>query len=151
MGESRLDRTSVLLVALVLLLAPLTNAAVLIVTGSVDPCSVSRYQYTWWFLPLMCLVVWSRLLPGRLPRLIPGIVVILVAFRLLTFPDPLRLDRLTPRYPPLARALDEMVRKHGPLRGFAEFWSAREMRYLTQERCRRPANYQDRQSPVSCF
>ena len=134
MGESRLDRTSVLLVALVLLLAPLTNAAVLIVTGSVDPCSVSRYQYTWWFLPLMCLVVWSRLLPGRLPRLIPGIVVILVAFRLLTFPDPLRLDRLTPRYPPLARALDEMVRKHGPLRGFAEFWSAREMRYLTQER-----------------
>jgi hypothetical protein len=131
--ESRLDRTAILLVALVLLLAPLSNAGVLIVAGLIEPFAVSRYLYTWWFLPFLCLGLWSRLLPGRLVRFVPGIIVLVVVFRVLTFPDSLSVDRIAPRYPPLARALDELVRKHGPLRGFAEFWRARETRYLTQE------------------
>lgn len=133
MERPRLDRAAILLVALVLLLAPLANAAVLIVAGWIEPFAVSRYLYTWWFLPFLCLVLWARLLPGRLVRFVPAIIVLLVASRLLTLPDGLSLDRITPRYPPLARVLDELARKHGPLRGFAEFWRARESHYLTQE------------------
>lgn len=130
---SRLDRTAILLLALVLLMAPLVNAGILIVTGWIEPFAVTRYLYTWWFLPFLCLGLWARLLPGRSVRFVPAIIVLFVVSRLLTFPDDLSLDRITPRYPPLARVLDELVRKHGPLRGFAEFWPARESRYLTQE------------------
>jgi hypothetical protein len=56
-----------------------------------------------------------------------------VTFQILRFPLPLRTDGFARRYPPLAQALDEMVRKHGPLRGFSEYWRAREMHYLTHE------------------
>ncbi|HWG42019.1 MAG TPA: hypothetical protein VN688_04475 [Gemmataceae bacterium] len=133
-NETRLDGTAILLLAGVLLLAPLSNAGALIATGSVDRAAVTRYLYTWWFLPFLCLALWSRLLPWRPVRLIPWLVTALVIFQMLRFPEPLRTDGFARRYPPLAQALDELVRKHGRLRGFAEYWRARESHYLTQER-----------------
>ncbi|HEY7155091.1 MAG TPA: hypothetical protein VH575_14100, partial [Gemmataceae bacterium] len=131
-SEPRLDGTAVLFVALVLLFAPLANAAALIVTESVSPAFVVRYLYTWWFLPFLCLLLWSSLLPWRAVRLLPWIVAAFVGFRIVSYPEALSGDRLAPRYPPLAQALDEMVRKYGPLRGFAEYWHTREVKYLTK-------------------
>ncbi len=131
--ERALNRTAVLLVALVGLLAPACNAAAMIVTGLVNQPSVDRYLYTWMFLPLLCVVLWARLLPWRAARVVSWAVAAFVIFRPWTHPGITGGHDFGPRYPPLAQVLDEMVRKHGRLRGFAEFWRAREMRYLTHE------------------
>ncbi|HEY7427780.1 MAG TPA: hypothetical protein VH682_26350, partial [Gemmataceae bacterium] len=131
--EPRLDRIAILFVTLVLLLAPLANAAALIATASTTPAYVVRYLYTWWFLPFLCLLLWPSLLPWRTLRLLPWSVAALVGFCILTYPEVLSQDHFTQRYPPLAQTLDEMARKYGPLRGFSEFWNAREMKYLTQQ------------------
>jgi hypothetical protein len=132
--EGSLNRTAVLLVALVGLLAPACNAAAMVITGLVEQAAVDRYLYTWMFLPFLCVVLWARLLPWRAVRIVPWVVVAFVVFRLFTYPEIPGSHDFGPRYPSLAQALDEMARKHGRLRGFAEFWHAREMHYLTHER-----------------
>ncbi len=132
--DAQLDGTAVLFVALVLFLAPLCNAAALLVTNMVNYSTLDRYLYTWLLLPFLCLALWPRVLPWRpLTRLVPVAVIALVMVRLLTFPDVLDVNRFGSRYPPLAQALDDMVRKHGRLRGLGDYWRAREMHYLTQE------------------
>jgi hypothetical protein len=131
--DSRPEGAPRLLLALVLLLGVCCNAGALIVTGWGKECTILRYLYTWWFPPFLCLLLWPRLLSRRATRLAVGAVVAVVLFRVGTFPEPLRADRLTRRYPPLAQALDEMVRKHGRMRGLADFWRARELHYLTRE------------------
>lgn len=133
--EMRPNNPTILFIVLVLLLAPLCNAAVLIVAKMVNISTLYRYLYTWLLLPFLFIAMWPRLLPWRPARLlVPVSIAAVVLFRLLTFPDPLDLAHFDARYPSLARALDEMVRKHGRLRGFAEYWRAREMHYLTHER-----------------
>src|SRR5579883_1943660 len=125
----------ILFVVLVLLLAPLCNAAVLMIAKMVNISTLYRYLYTWLQLPFLFIAMWPRLFPWRpAVRLVPIAIAAVVLFRVITFPDPLPIDHFDARYPPLARALDEMVRKHGRLRGFAEYWRAREMHYLTHER-----------------
>jgi hypothetical protein len=135
--ETRPNGTAILFVSLVLLLAPLSNAAALIVNDMVNYSTLGedRYLYTWLLLPFLFIALWPRLLawrPAASAALLGVIAVVLV--RLLTFPDALTLDGFGSRYPPVAQALDDMVRKHGRLRGFAEYWHAREMHYLTHER-----------------
>jgi hypothetical protein len=134
LAEGRgLHRTAVLLAALVGLLAPMFNAAAMIVTGLVNEPAVERYLFTWLYLPFLCVILWARLLPWRAARIVPWVVAAFVVFRLFTYPALPNRHDFEPRYPPLAQALDEMARKHGHLRGFAEFWNAREMYYLTHE------------------
>jgi hypothetical protein len=126
---------AILFIVLILLLAPLCNAAALMIAKMVNISTLYRYLYTWLQLPFLFIAMWPRLYPWQpLRRLVPVSILAVVFFRLITFPDPLPIDHFDARYPPLARALDEMVRKHGRLRGFAEYWRAREMHYLTHER-----------------
>lgn len=133
-SDTRRDDPAIVFVALLLLLAPLSNAAALITANMVNLSTLDRYLYTWLMLPFLFIALWPRLLPWRpAARLVPIAVFAVVLLRLLTFPDAFALDRFDTRYPPLARALDDMVRKHGRLRGFAHYWSAREMCYLTRE------------------
>lgn len=127
------NRPALLLLTLYFLLAPCCNAGAMLVTGTVKEAALLRYLHTWWLLPYLCLLVWAYLLPWRIARVAPWTVLAIIACRLLTFSDPLQADRFTSRYPPLAQKLDELVRKHGRLRGVAEYWRSRETRYLTQE------------------
>jgi hypothetical protein len=133
-ADARRNGPAIVFVAVVLLLAPLSNAGALMTATMVDCSRLPRYLYTWVVLPFFCIAMWPHLLPRRFAgRLVPAAAIGVVLLRLLTFPDALALDRFTTRYPPLARALDDMVRKHGRLRGFGTFWRAREMHYLTRE------------------
>lgn len=125
---------AIVFVALVMLLAPLSNAAALMATKMVNYSTLDRYLYTWLVLPFLCIALWPRLLPWRpAAPLFAAAAVGVVLFRLLAFSDAFALDRFETRYPPLARALDDLVRKHGRLRGFGHYWYAREMHYLTRE------------------
>jgi hypothetical protein len=125
----------ILFVVLILVLAPLSNAAALIVAKMVNISTLDRYLYTWLQLPFLFIAMWPRLFAWRpAVRLVHASLIAVVLFRVGTLPDPLPIERFGARYPPLARALDEMVRKHGRLRGFADYWRAREMHYLTHER-----------------
>ncbi|MGH7223448.1 MAG: hypothetical protein ACRELF_09485, partial [Gemmataceae bacterium] len=132
--DARRNGPAIVFVAFVLLLAPLSNAGALMTANMVNYSTLDRYLYTWLLLPFLCIALWPRLLPWRpAARLVPAVVIGVVLLRLFTFPDALALDRFGSRYPPLARALDDMVRKHGRLRGFSDYWRAREMHYLTRE------------------
>ncbi|HTU21218.1 MAG TPA: hypothetical protein VMG10_24405 [Gemmataceae bacterium] len=132
--DARRNGPAIVFVALVLLLAPLSNAGALMIANMVSCSTLDRYLYTWLLLPFLFIALWPRLLPWRATaRLAPAAVIGVVLVRLFTFPDAVFLDRFSLRYPPLARALDDMVRKHGRLRGFGHYWSAREMHYLTCE------------------
>src|SRR5262249_42173052 len=130
--EPGLNRPAILLLALILLFAPAVNTAALIATATSHEAALLRYLHTCWLVPFLCVVLWSHLLPGRPSRFIPLAVLAVVAFRMATFPHALRADRYTTRYTPLAQAIDDMVQKHGPMRGFSEYWRARELRYLTR-------------------
>jgi hypothetical protein len=132
------DRTAVLFVGLTLLAAPVCNLGALVCTGMTCNPAIDRYLHACFALPYLCVAVWPALAPGRAARLggalvqggVAAFALYLAAGRL----PAVRWENCGRRYPEIARALDDMVRKHGgPLRGFAEFWSSRSLCYLTQE------------------
>jgi hypothetical protein len=132
-----LDRRAVLFLALSLLLAPLSNLTVIIITGQTLNPGMERYVYACSLLPFLFAGLWPSLLPWPGARFLGGLaragLVAFAVWRMAPVAADFRAERFAPRYPPVAEALDRLVRQHGPLRGLGEFWSARSLSYLTHE------------------
>jgi hypothetical protein len=136
--ETELDRPAVLVAVLALWAAPLCNLGAIVCGGMTENPAIDRYSHACFVLPYLTAAAWLSLAPWRAVRAaaLPGRLAI-AAFAahlvVLSLPGAGR-ERFMPRYPPLARALDELVGRHGPLRGIAGFWPARELSFLTHRR-----------------
>jgi hypothetical protein len=130
--------TAVPFVALAVALVPLCNLLVLFAVGMGRHAAVDRYCVASYFLPFLFLGLLLALLPGWAARLGRGLLLVFVVglalhqFALL-LPKVSR-EALRQPYPPLAEAIDRLVEEHGPMRGLAGFWSARELSFLTHSR-----------------
>jgi hypothetical protein len=133
----QIDRRAVLAAALTLALAPLCNLAAVYAAGLSQNPAIYRYILPCYVLPLLLTGWLLGLLPGRLARLgrvvIPTLAVLVAAWRVADRGPALATVPLDRPYPPLARVLDRLVRERGPLRGFGEFWAARQMHFLCRE------------------
>ncbi len=122
--------------AAVVLLLPALNVAALLATGKTDP-AVGRYLLASFFAPFLFL----GLLLGAVPRW-PGraagalgaaAVLIFAGWRVADLgPAAARHGWRLP-YPPLAQAIDRLVRERGPMRGLGSYWASRGMNYLSRE------------------
>jgi hypothetical protein len=129
------EATVLLLAAFVLLLA-LCNVGALLGAGMPD-ATVGRYLLACFFAPFLFLGLLLAAAPGRAARaagaLLTAAVLLFAAWRVTDLgPAAVRHGWRLP-YPPLARALDRLVRERGPLRGLAHYWAGRGMNYLTRE------------------
>jgi hypothetical protein len=127
---------ALLFLAAFVLLLPALNVGALLATGKTDP-AVGRYLLASLFAPFLFL----GLLLGAVPRWPGRAAVALGAAAVLVFAG-WRLADLGPAaarrgwrlpYPPLAQALDRLVRERGPMRGLGSYWAARGMNYLSRE------------------
>jgi hypothetical protein len=127
-------------VALAVALVPLCNLLVLFAVGMGGHAAVGRYCVASYFLPFLFLGLLLALLPGRMARLSRGLLLVFVAglalhqFALIL--PAVSREALRQPYPPLAEAIDRLVEEHGPMRGLAGFWSARELSFLTRSHTR---------------
>ncbi len=132
------ERRGILAGVLPLLLGPPCILAVLFAAGLSQRGEIWRYMLPCYLLPLLLTGWLLGLLPGRGARLgwvvIPAVAVLVAVGRLADRGPELAAVKLEPPYPPLAQALDRLVRQRGPLRGLAEFWVARPLQFLTRER-----------------
>ncbi len=130
-------RREVLVAALALALVPWCNLGALFFTGLSGNSAVYRYTLPLYLLPPLLAGWLLSLLPGRAAgwgRLVlPLLIVVFASWRMAQHGPQLAAVPLQPPYPPLAQALDQLVRQHGPMHGLAEFWTARRMRFLTHE------------------
>jgi hypothetical protein len=123
-------------VALTVLLVPVCNVLALFLTGMSGNPAVPRYLLAVYLLPFLFPCLLLALLPWRAARL--GRALLLAFAAALTLHQCVPLlpqvgrEALRPPYPPLARALDRLVEEHGPLRGLAGYWAARELTFLTR-------------------
>jgi hypothetical protein len=129
------------------LLSPVCNAGALLLLGQGHNTTIDRYMLPCWLLPLLFpallagLLPWERLRPIA-ARIVPAAVLLFVAWRVGGGLPGVERARFEVPYPPLAQALDQLVRERGPMRGLAGFWEARSMSYLTRERVPvRPLNF----------
>jgi hypothetical protein len=124
------------LAALTLLLVPLGNLGALWVAGMAGNSAVYRYTLPCYLLPPLLTGWLLALLPGRAAlsgRLaFPLLAVLLAGWRLADRGPEWAGVPLEPPYPPLAQTLDRLAEERGPLRGLAEFWTARRLRFLTR-------------------
>jgi hypothetical protein len=135
--DSGLDRSAILLASLTFLLSPLCILGTLFVAGMTRQVAIGRYTLSCWFLPALLLPLLMHWLPGRSVRvgrvmLQLGIVLFAVQRAIVLLPD---IDRakLEQPYPPLAQALDHLVRERGPMCGVGGFWAARSTSWFTRE------------------
>jgi hypothetical protein len=126
------------LAALTLLLVPLGNLGALWVAGLASNSAVYRYTLPCYLLPPLFTGWLLALLPGRAALsgrfAFPLLAVLLAGWRLTDRGPELARVPLEPPYPPLAQTLDRLAEERGPLRGLAEFWTARRLRFLTHSR-----------------
>ncbi len=131
------DRPAALFVALALWASPLCNLGAIVCTGMTENPAIDRYLHGCFVLPYLAAGVWLSLAPWRPLRAgaVLGHLAIasFAVFLIVEYLPALDWDRFAPRYPPIAQALDDLVRRHGPLRGIAGFWQARELSFLTKE------------------
>ncbi len=136
-GAAEVDRQGVLVAALALALAPLCNLAAVYAAAQSRNPAIYRYILPCYALPLLLTGWLLGLLPGRpawLGRVVfPALAVLVAAWRMADRGRELATVKLETPYPPLAQVLDRLVRERGPLRGFAEFWTARRMHFLCRE------------------
>jgi hypothetical protein len=135
--ETAPARREVLLATLAVALVPGFNLAALFLTGSSSNPAVYRYTLPVYLLPALLGGWLLALLPGGAARLgraaFVALAVVIALWRVAGRGPELAAVTVQPPYPPLARALDRLVRDRGPIRGLAEFWTARRMRLLTHE------------------
>ncbi len=127
-----------LFVVLALWATPLCNLSAIVCAGMTENPAIDRYLHAWLVLPFLTAGVWLSLAPWPVVRAGAALghtAIALFAIYLGSLFLP-RLERppFAVRYPPVAQALDDMVRRHGPLRGISGFWPARELSFLTKER-----------------
>ncbi len=120
------------------MLVPAANVAAVFAAGLSGNSAVPRYVLPCYTLPLLLTGWLLTLLPGAAARLarvaVPALVLAFGGWQVIDRgPELAAVEWETP-YPPLAQVLDRLVRERGPLRGLAEFWSARQMHFLTRER-----------------
>jgi hypothetical protein len=132
------DGPAVLFVVLVLWASPVCNLAALVCTGMTENPAIDRYLHACFVLPFLTAGLWLSLAPWRGVRAAAalgriGIALFAIFLCHLLLPRVARQD-FAARYPPIARALDDMYRSHGRLRGISGFWPARELSFLTRER-----------------
>jgi hypothetical protein len=136
-GAAAPDRRAVLVAGLTLALVPLVNLAALFATGLSHNSAVYRYVLPCYVFPLLLTGWVLGLLPRRGVRLgrvaFPALAVLVAGWRLAERGPELAAVRLEQPYPELAQALDRLVRERGPMRGLGEFWSSRQMQFLTRE------------------
>jgi hypothetical protein len=127
----------VLFVALTVVLAPGCVLAALFAAGLGTNPVIDRYRLSCHFFPLLFLPLLVCWLPGRTARATAGLLALGAAafalFRISEVAPHIEPARLEPPYPPLARALDELARQRGPLRGLAGFWTARTVNFFSRE------------------
>jgi hypothetical protein len=132
------DRLGVLVAALALALVPACNLAAVFAAGLSGNSAVSRYVLPCYVLPLLLTGWLLALLPGRTGGLsrsvFPALVVLFAARQIIDRGPELAAVKWEPPYPPLTQVLDRLVRERGPLRGMGEFWSSREIHFLSRER-----------------
>jgi hypothetical protein len=137
-GPASPDRAGVLVAVLTLALAPACNLAAVFAAGLSGNSAVPRYLLPCYVLPLLLTGWFLALLPGRAGRpvrlVFPVLVVLFAGWRVIDRGPELAAVQWEPPYPPLAQVLDRLVRERGPLRGMGEFWSSRQMHFLTRER-----------------
>jgi hypothetical protein len=125
-------------VALTVVLAPVCNVLALFLTGMSGNPAVLRYLLAFYLLPFLLPALLLALLPWRAARLGRAMLVAFAAALTLRQCVPLLPqvsgEALRPPYPPLARAIDRLVEEHGPMRGLAGYWAARELTFLTRSR-----------------
>jgi hypothetical protein len=130
-----------------LFLSPWCNIGALLLLGQGQNPAIERYLLPCWLLPLLCPVLLAGLLPWQRLRAfaaaaIPAVVVLFVGWRAAGVLPAVQRSQFEVPYPPLAQALDRLVRERGPLRGLAGFWEARSLSLLTRERVPvRPLNF----------
>jgi hypothetical protein len=130
-----------------LFLSPLCNAATLFLLGQGRNSAIDRYMLPCWLLPLLCPALLAGLLPWQrfraiAIRAVPAALVLFAGWRIATALPTVERAHFEPPYPPLAQALDRLVRERGPMRGLAGFWEARWLSFLTRERVPvRPLNF----------
>jgi hypothetical protein len=133
-----LDRRGVLLAVLTLGLVPVCNLGALFATGLSENSAVYRYILPCYTLPPLLTGWLLTLLPAagaRLGRVVfPALAVSFAAWQVADRGRELMAVKLETPYPPLAQALDRLVRERGPMRGLGEFWCSRQCQFLTHER-----------------
>jgi hypothetical protein len=132
------DRAAALFVVLALWAAPVCNLAAITCAGLTEHPAIDRYLHACFILPFLTAGVWLSLAPWPALRAgaalgHAGIALFAISLGCLLFPH-LERQPFAARYPPVAQALDDMVRRHGRLRGISGFWPARELSFLTRER-----------------
>jgi hypothetical protein len=135
--EAPPDRTAVVLVVVALLAAPLCNLGAIVGTGMTENPAIDRYLHACFVLPYLASGIWLFLAPWRAVRVggtVPLGVASFAIYLVSLYLPKVDWDRFHTRYPPIAQALDDMVRRHGPLRGIAGFWPSRSLSFLTHER-----------------
>jgi hypothetical protein len=130
-------REAVLFLALFLLLLPACNVGALLATGKIEK-DVARYLLASFFAPFLFLGPLLAAVPGRAARragaLFVAAALLFAGWRVgERGPVALRQGWRAP-YPPLAQALDQLVRERGRLRGLGSYWAARGMKFLSRER-----------------
>jgi hypothetical protein len=133
-----LNRPTVLLAALTLVLSPPCILGALFVLGMSHHPAVNRYVLSGWFLPPLLLPLLMHWLTGRTARasvivLQTGILFFALQRAWILLPDVDR-ERFEQPYPPLAEALDRLARERGPLNGLGSYWLARSTTLFTREK-----------------
>jgi hypothetical protein len=132
-------RVGVLFLATFVLLLPALNVAALLATGKTD-AAVGRYLLASLLAPFLFLGLLLESVPVRAARAAGAAcvaaVLLFAGWRVAHLgPEAARHGWRLP-YPPLAEALDRLVRERGPLRGLGSYWAARGTHYLSREHVR---------------
>jgi hypothetical protein len=132
------DRALVVFASATLLAAPLSNLGAIVATGMTVNPALDRYLHACFVLPYLAAGLWLALAPWRSLRMVGRLVPLGVAsfalYLVSHYLPQARWEQCRPPYPPEAQALDDLVRRHGPLRGVGNFWASRRLSYLTRQR-----------------
>src|SRR5262249_8609646 len=110
------------------------NVGAVVLTGQTASLALYRYLLACFCLPFLTSVLLLRLLPGRPPRaaaaLLTAWACVQAGWQVGRKLPGVHAGDFQPPYPPVAQALDRLVRGRGPMRGRAGFWSARSLTQL---------------------